>query len=198
MTDTPSADYPLTTLRTTVPAVGKAIPTDRRGAIQGAPHRGRQIAWALAAVVAVAVAAFLSWFAFLSPVTVSVAPVQSNVRQQVFGLGTVGARVQSNVGFKVAGVLAALDADQGDRVRAGQVLARLDARDIEAQVAVAKAAVAQATCQSRKGKGRCRERRRQSRQCQGDSRPPAGPRCERVQIRRRSADDRRPRPRRRR
>ena len=50
MTNTPSADYPLTTLRTTVPAVGKAIPTDRRKAIQGAPHRGRHIAWALAAV----------------------------------------------------------------------------------------------------------------------------------------------------
>ena len=152
MTDAPSADYPLTTLRTAVPAVGKAIPTDRRGAIQGAPHRGRHIAWALAAVVALAVAGFLSWFAFFSPVTVSVAPVQSNVRQQVFGLGTIGARVQSNIGFKVAGVLVALGADQGDRVRAGQVLAQLDARDIEAQVAVAKAAVAQARASLEKAK----------------------------------------------
>jgi HlyD family secretion protein len=152
MTNTPSADYPLTTLRTAVPAVGKAIPTDRRKAIQGAPHRGRHIAWALAAVVAIAVAAYLSWSAFLSPVSVTVAPVQSNVRQQVFGLGTVGARVQSNVGFKVAGVLAALDADQGDRVRAGQVIARLDARDIEAQVVVAKAVVAQARASLEKAK----------------------------------------------
>ncbi len=152
MTDTGSADYPLATLRTAVPAVGKAIPTDRRGAIQGAPHRGRQIAWALAAVVALAVAGFLSWSVFFIPVTVSVAPVQSNVRQQVFGLGTIGARVQSNVGFKVAGVLAALGADQGDRVRAGQVLAQLDARDIEAQVAVAKAAVAQARAGVEKAK----------------------------------------------
>ncbi len=143
MTNTPSADYPLT-LRIAVPAVGKTIPSDRRNAIQGAPHRGRHIAWAIAAVVAVAVAAFLSWSIFLSPVTISAAPMQSNVRQEVFGLGTVGARVQSNVGFKVAGVLAALDADQGDRVRAGQVIARLDARDIEAQIAVAKAAVSQA------------------------------------------------------
>jgi HlyD family secretion protein len=147
MTDTRSADYPVT-LRTTVPAVGKAIPTDRRGAIQGAPHRGRQIAWALAAVVALAVAGFLSWFVFFSPVTVSVAPVQSDVRQ----LGTIGARIQSNVGFKVAGVLAALGADQGDRVPAGQVLAQLDARDIEAQVAVAKAAVAQARAGVEKAK----------------------------------------------
>src|SRR5512142_1270026 len=99
MTGAPSADRPLTTLRTTVPAVGKVIPTERRKAIQGAPHRGRHIAWALAAVAAIAAAAFLSWSAFLSLVTVTAAPVQSNVRQQAFGLGTVGARVQSNVGF---------------------------------------------------------------------------------------------------
>jgi HlyD family secretion protein len=50
--------------------------------------------------------------------SVSVAPVQTNVKEQVFGLGTVGARVRSNVGFKVAGVLGALDADQGDVVPA--------------------------------------------------------------------------------
>lgn len=116
------------------------------------PHRGRQIAWALAAPIVLAVVGFLSWFAVFSPVTVSVAPVQSGVRQQVFGLGTVGARVQSNIGFKVAGVLAALGADQGDRVRADQVLAQLDARDIEAQVAVAKAAVAQAKASVEKAK----------------------------------------------
>src|SRR5687767_5226761 len=133
MTDTRSADFPIT-LRTTAPAVGKAIPTKQRGAIQGAPHRGRQIAWALAFVIALAAAALASWFIFLAPVTVLVVPVQSNVRQQVFGLGTVGARVQSNIGFKVAGVLVGLHADQGDTVKAGQVLARLDARDIEAQI----------------------------------------------------------------
>jgi HlyD family secretion protein len=152
MTDAPSADYPLTTLRTAVPAVEKAIPDDRRGAIRGAPHRGRQVAWALAAAIVLAVVAYLSWFAFFSPVTVSVVPVQSDVRQQVFGLGTVGARVQSNIGFEVAGVLVALGADQGDRVRVGQVLAQLDVRDIEAQVAVAKAAVAQARASLEKAK----------------------------------------------
>jgi HlyD family secretion protein len=148
---TRSADYPVT-LRTTIPEVGKAIPTKRRGAMQGTPHRGRHIAWALAAVVALAVVGFLSWFAFFSPVAVSVAPVQSDVRQQVFGLGTVGARVQSNIGFEVAGVLVALGADQGDRVRVGQVLAQLDVRDMEAQVAVAKAGVAQARAGLEKAK----------------------------------------------
>src|SRR5271156_278439 len=152
MMDTRSTDYSPAILRTTTPAVGKAIPTNRREAIHGAPHRGRQIAWALAAVVALAVAGLLSWFAFFSPVPVAVAPVQSNVRQEVFGLGTVGARVQSNVGFKVADVLVALKADQGDRVEAGQVLAQLDAKDIEAQLAVAKAGVGQARANIEKAK----------------------------------------------
>jgi HlyD family secretion protein len=52
--------------------------------------------------------------------------------------------VQSNVGVRVAGVLVALNADQGDRVQAGQVLAKLDARDVEAQLALASAGIAQA------------------------------------------------------
>jgi HlyD family secretion protein len=100
----------------------------------------------LAAAIAVvlAAAAFVAWRALLRPLTVEAAPLRSDVREQVFGLGVTGARVQSAVGFKVAGVLVALDADEGDRIRAGQVLARLESRDVQAQVAVAKAAVVQA------------------------------------------------------
>ncbi len=48
---------------------------------------------------------------------------------QVFGLGTVEARVTSKIGFKVAGVLVDLRADVGDRVAKGAVLARLDDRE---------------------------------------------------------------------
>jgi HlyD family secretion protein len=152
MTDTPSADYPHTALRTAAPAVGKTIPASRPKATRDVPHRGRHFAWATLAVVALGLAVFLYWFVVLSPVTVSVAPTEINVRQQVFGLGTIGVRVQSNVGFKVAGVLVTLGADQGDQVRAGQVLAQLDARDIEAQVAVAKATIAQARANVGKAK----------------------------------------------
>ena len=150
MTDAPSANY--SALRTAAPVVGKAVPANRPEAVHGAPHRGRYITWAILAVVTLGLAGFLYWFIVLSPITVSVAPIQPNVRQQVFGLGTIGARVQSNIGFKVAGVLTALRADQGDLVQAGQVLAQLDARDIEAQVAVAKATVAQARASLEKAK----------------------------------------------
>jgi HlyD family secretion protein len=77
-------------------------------------------------------------------VTVEVASVSTDVPVQVFGLGTVGARVQSNVGFKVAGILASLNADSGDRVSAGSVLAGLDAREVAAQLGQAYAGVVQA------------------------------------------------------
>jgi HlyD family secretion protein len=144
--------HPLTALRTTTPVVDKVTPTTPPKVLPTAPRRGRKLALAAVIVVVLGVAGFVSWRAFLSPVTVSVAPVQSNVRAQVFGLGTIGARVQSNVGFKVAGVLFALKADQGDRAKAGQVLAQLDARDIEAQLALAKAGVAQARANIDKAK----------------------------------------------
>src|SRR5260370_27282932 len=147
-----ASDYPLAALRTAVPAVDKPKGTSRGGVVNGRPPRRRHVALAALIIVAVGLAGFLSWFTFVSPVTVSIAPVQSNVREQVFGLGTVGARVQSNVGFKVADVLTALQADQGDRVEAGQMLAHLDARDVEAQLAVAKAGVGQARANIEKAK----------------------------------------------
>jgi HlyD family secretion protein len=112
--------------------------------LRPAPYRRRRVVAVLVTVAAIAGIAFWLWSAVFSPVTVPTAGIQPNVLEQVFGLGVVGARIQSNIGFKVPGVLAALKADQGDRVQAGQVLAQLDARDIEAQLAVLRAAVAQA------------------------------------------------------
>lgn len=87
---------------------------------------------------------FGAWAMFLKPVTVQVAHVERDVPVQVFGLGTVEARVASKVGFKVAGVLTDLRADVGDRVAKGTVLARLDDREQGARVARAKAATEQA------------------------------------------------------
>ena len=99
------------------------------------------IAMVLALVVAGGAAA---WTLILRPVNVQVSQVERNVVVQVFGLGTVEARVTSQVGFKVAGILVDLRADVGDRVANGTVLARLDDREQRAQVDRAKAAVEQA------------------------------------------------------
>jgi HlyD family secretion protein len=99
------------------------------------------IAIAIAVVAGVAVAA---WAAFLRPVKVQVAAPAQNVAVQVFGLGTVEARVASKVGLKVAGVLVDVAADVGDRVAKGAVLAKLDDREQKARVARAAAGVQQA------------------------------------------------------
>ena len=104
----------------------------------------RSVVLAVLIVSLVALAELAAWRGLLRPVTVEVASVSSNVPVRVFGLGTVGARVQSNIGFKVAGVLVALNADSGDRVAASSLLAQLDAREVSAQLGQANASVLQA------------------------------------------------------
>lgn len=84
------------------------------------------------------------WALFLRPITVQVLETERDVPIQVFGLGTVEAQILSKVGFEVAGTLIELHADNGDRVEAGALLARLNSREQEARVAQAKAAIAQA------------------------------------------------------
>jgi len=95
-------------------------------------------------VVIAAAAAFGAWSLYFSPVRVAAAGVARDVPVQVFGLGTVEARVTSKVGFKISGILVDLRGDVGDRVANGTVLARLDDREQTAQVGRAKAAVEQA------------------------------------------------------
>lgn len=73
----------------------------------------------------------------LRPLTVTVLAPSQQASRQVFGLGTVEARVLSKVGFKISGTLAKLEADHGDLVKAGQNLAMLD--NSEQQNRVAKA-----------------------------------------------------------
>jgi HlyD family secretion protein len=102
------------------------------------------------ALALVAGVAFIAWSVLLRSLEVRVAQAERDVAVQVFGLGTVEARVQSKIGFKVAGVLVELAADVGDQVPKGGVLARLDAREQAARVARAKAAVEQATASLQK------------------------------------------------
>jgi HlyD family secretion protein len=144
-------DYPAMDVQTTTSVTGNGRRKSKASNLLDAPWR-RNAALLLLLIAMLAAVGIPLWSAYLGPVTVSVAPVQSNVREEVFGLGTIGARVQSKVSFKVAGVLVALRADQGDRVKAGQVLAQLDARDVERQLAVARADVGQARANIDKAK----------------------------------------------
>jgi HlyD family secretion protein len=120
------------------------IPPGDQGTQIARPANRRRL-YLLAGVLAlVVVAAFGGWARFFSPLKVVVSHPATNVAVQVFGLGTVEARVTSKVGFKISGILVDLRADVGDRVAKGAVLARLDDREQRAQVARSKAAVEQA------------------------------------------------------
>lgn len=95
-------------------------------------------------VLALVVAAgAIAWAAYFRSITVQIAKAGRDVPVQVFGLGTVEARVTSKVGFKVSGVLLDLRADVGDRVPKGTILARLDDREQSARGARAQAAIEQ-------------------------------------------------------
>lgn len=78
------------------------------------------------------------------PLSVEVVEVEHDVPVQVFGLGTVEARLLSNVGFEVGGALTELAVDHGDRVKQGAVLARLHSAEQQARVDKAQANLAQA------------------------------------------------------
>jgi HlyD family secretion protein len=75
------------------------------------------------------------------PIALKVSELEANVPVRVFGLGTVEARVVSKIGFEVGAAIVELNADHGDVVKQGQVLAGLHATQQEAKAARAKAAV---------------------------------------------------------
>ncbi|MFM2282326.1 MAG: hypothetical protein RLZZ444_4557, partial [Pseudomonadota bacterium] len=100
---------------------------------------------AVAATALVAVVALIGGAFFFQsrPLTVQVAGFQDKVAIEVFGLGTVEARTLSRLGFEVAGSIADLNGDYGNRVMKGQLLARLQDSEQRAKVDFARAAVAQ-------------------------------------------------------
>lgn len=72
---------------------------------------------------------------------------QSPLQMQLEYAGEVRARVESRLGFRVAGKIVQRQAELGQRVQAGQVLAQLDPRDYELAAQAARAQVAAATTQ---------------------------------------------------
>lgn len=104
--------------------------------------RVAQYLLAVLGLAAVGVAVFL--FIFQRPLPVEVAQPVEDMPIKVFGLGTVEARVLSKIGFEVGAALVELNADHGDRVKKGAVLARLFSAEQEARVAKARAGIANA------------------------------------------------------
>ncbi|WP_120966784.1 efflux RND transporter periplasmic adaptor subunit [Comamonas sp. lk] len=76
-------------------------------------------------------------------VTVGASPVQAQLEYS----GDVRARIESRLGFRVAGKIIKREVELGQHVKAGQVLARLDAKDYQLSADAARAQLASATTQ---------------------------------------------------
>ncbi len=83
-------------------------------------------------------------FLFIRPLPVEVTRPAENVPIQVFGLGTVEARILSKIGFEAGAALVELNADHGDRVKEDDVLARLYSAEQEARTAKGRAGMVNA------------------------------------------------------
>lgn len=101
-------------------------------------------------VVIVAIGAgAVAWFG-TRELALPVLSPDTDVELRVFGIGTVEAQIASKVGFHVAGKIRELSADQGDFVKSGAVLARLDDDSQRAKLMKSEAAVRQAAASALK------------------------------------------------
>jgi HlyD family secretion protein len=94
--------------------------------------RHRRLVVAIA-VVAAAAAAFAWWRFGRAPAVPTVTAQAGKVPMTIVGPGTVQARVPVTLSARVTATVASVSADVGDAVRAGQVLAVLDDRELRAR-----------------------------------------------------------------
>lgn len=99
---------------------------------------GKEVAGVAIAVIIMIFAAY-RWFWYRPPVPVLVVQ-RAEIRGRVHGPGTVQSRVPVTVSAKITGILEKLHADQGDRVKKGQLLAELDSAELRAREAASHAA----------------------------------------------------------
>ena len=126
-----------------------------------APVRGRRRRWLWPAIAALVVAAAGAWYAFAPrPLTVQTTPVVTSYPSQQFvvlnATGYVVAQRKAAIASKASGRLEWLGVAEGSRVKTGDVIARLDNRDViaqaesaEASVRAARAALEQAEAEER-------------------------------------------------
>jgi len=103
--------------------------------------RGRIWQMSVASVVVAGALAFVYW-RLLAPVDVRSHEVTSGeIVAEVMGTGTVATHVKVTISANITGLLSEVLFDQGDQVKSGQVVARLDDRDLTRQVKVEEANV---------------------------------------------------------
>ena len=107
------------------------------------PAIRRWLRRAIQALFVVGIAAAIIYWAKFSPVPVTAHKVErGQIVAEVMGTGTLEARVRTAIGPKISGRIADIRADQNDTVSAGDLLVRLDDKELQQQVAIAEANVA--------------------------------------------------------
>lgn len=102
--------------------------------------KGFTLSSVLSGALLVLLAGLVLYWQKLAPELVSAHTLaQGPVVAEVMGTGTLEARIKTTVGARIQERLIQVLADQGDQVKAGQLLARLDDAESRQQVAVANA-----------------------------------------------------------
>lgn len=102
----------------------------------------RQITWISVSIIVLVFAVY--WLKFRPLPVTAFTVTLGELRGEVMGTGTLEARVKTTISPRIQERLAEVFVDQGDTVKAGQLLARLDDAELKQQVAVAEAALAAA------------------------------------------------------
>ena len=100
-----------------------------------------RLSWFFIIVVLVGGGVFAKYF-LMAPKVMAVKTESREVIELLIATGRLAAHRSSNLGFEVGGVLAERLVEEGNKVVAGQLLARLDNTEILAQVAKSEVAVA--------------------------------------------------------
>ncbi len=87
------------------------------------------------------VGAGVYWWRFAPVGIVTTTAARGDIVAEVMGTGTLEAHVKSTISPKISGLITDVLVDQGDLVKAGQVLVRLDDRDFKRQVDVSEASL---------------------------------------------------------
>ena len=103
----------------------------------------RRWIWSVMKVLAVlsVIAGVIYWFRFSTVAVSSHTVERGSIVAEVMGTGTLEARVVAAVSPKIAGRIGQLFADQGDRVKAGDLLVQLYDEELQQQVEIAQANV---------------------------------------------------------
>jgi HlyD family secretion protein len=103
-----------------------------------------KIKWPLIVLALLLGAATVFYLRTMRAIDVEVASIEQSTEVRISGIGTVEAQIVSRIGFQISGRIVSLDADQGDTVEAGAVIAKLDDSAQRAKVAKVMVSAAQA------------------------------------------------------